>query len=753
MPDLRLFGLGLVAWGAALVAGAGWPWLLLLAVAVSVGLRRPSLRVTVAAALLVVVGVGAATAFRAEQRSTNPVAQLASAHAVAAGELEITSDPRVRAGRSGDFVLVRGRVVSVTGRGLGWTLAAPVLVIGDSTWSDVRLGQRVVTSGRLAPGDGDVSAVWSVRAAPRTVAEPGPWWVAAGAVRAALRASVAGRPADQAALVPALVVGDDAQVGDDLGDDFRTTGLTHLLAVSGTNLTLVVGFLLILCRWAGVRGRWLHLVGLLGIVGFVLLARTEPSVVRAAAMGTVALIGMTHNGLQRGVRALGAAVLVLLLFDPSLGRSAGFALSVLATGAILLLAPPWRDALMRWLPRPVAEAVSVPAAAQLACTPLVAALSGQVSLVAVAANLLAAPAVGPATVLGLLAGLVGLVAAPLGSALGWLAAWCVAWIIEVAHVGAGLPHAALEWGTGPLSLTLLVALCVGIVLVAPGLLRRRATGLGCCALLVVVILVRPPTPGWPPEGWILAACDVGQGDGLVLRAGDHAGIVIDAGPEAGAIDRCLTSLDIDRVPLLALTHFHADHVDGLAGVLDGRTVDRIEVTPLADPPESVAAVRRAAAAAGLEPLVAPYATRVIGDVTLQLVWPPPGVATVGPGDGSTANDSSLVFLAEVRGVRILLSGDIEPPSQARVARSLVGLRVDVLKVPHHGSRHQDLDFLLSLGARVALVSAGEDNDYGHPSMDTLRPLAATGARVLRTDLDGDVLVIVDDGVLRTVTRD
>ncbi len=177
--------------------------------------------------------------------------------------------------------------------------------------------------------------------------------------------------------------------------------------MSGTNLTLVVGSMLLLARWAGVRARGLAVVGALGVVGFVLLARTEPSVVRAAAMGAVGLIGMGHHGRRRGTRALGAAVLLLLLFDPWLALTMGFALSVLATAGILWLAPGWRDRLMRWLPRWVAEAVSVPLAAQIACTPLVAAISGQVSLVAVGANLLAAPAVGPATVLGLAGGVRG----------------------------------------------------------------------------------------------------------------------------------------------------------------------------------------------------------------------------------------------------------------------------------------------------------------------------------------------------------
>jgi competence protein ComEC len=405
------------------------------------------------------------------------------------------------------------------------------------------------------------------------------------------------------------------------------------------------------------------------------------------------------------------------------------------------------------MPRWLAEAVTVPAAAQLACTPLVAAISGQVSLVAVGANLLVAPAVGPATVLGLAGGLLGLVWDPLGRVCGTFAAWCVAWIVLVARHGAALPAAAVDWGTGATALVGLTLLSVVVALLAPHLLRRRSTGLACCAVLVAGALVRLPSPGWPPDGWLMVACDVGQGDALVLNAGAHAAVVVDAGPDPAAVDGCLDRLGISSVPLLVLTHFHADHVDGIEGVRDGRRVGAIETTRLEDPPGGVRLVDEAAGESGLSAVPAAYAaTRTVGDVTLQVLWPPADSPTTGPGDGSTANEASVVLLAQVHGVRILLAGDVEPEGQARLAQLLPGLHVDVLKVPHHGSRYQDLDFLLSLGARLAVVSVGEDNDYGHPAASTLAPLAATGARVLRTDLDGDVVVVQRDGRLGVVTR-
>jgi competence protein ComEC len=750
--DLRMPVLGGVAWLAVLAVLAGPTWLapsalggLLVGVGAALARRR---LVAGTAAVLLVAGAAAGTAVLHEQRLTaGPVAWLAGEHAAADVIARVTSDPRAVRGRYGEErVRLRVTVLRVTGRGRTWHAGTPVVVLGGREWARVPIGATVGTTGRLAPADGDAAALLLAQDEPSVTSRPGWWWGGAERVRESLRASVAHRPEHQRALVPALVVGDDQRLDPGLAEDFRATGLTHLLAVSGTNLTLLVGFLLVVARWAGLRGRWLILVGALGIVGFVLLARTEPSVVRAATMGSVALLGLGRNGLQRGTRSLGVAVVVLLLVDPWLALSAGFALSVLATTGILLLAPPWRDAMHRWLPRWVAEAVAVPATAQLACTPVVAAISGQVSLVAVGANLLAAPAVGPATVLGLAGGLAGLVWPAAGRTVGTLAGWSVAWIVAVAEAGARLPAAAVDWGTGPTALLVLTVGCLVLALAGPPVLGRPLGGLGASLLLVVGTLVGPPRPGWPPEGWLLVACDVGQGDALVLRAGPGSAVVVDAGPDSRGVDRCLDALDVREVPVVAVTHLHADHVDGLPGVVAGRPVGRLLLAehPAVGPTGTAAAlgvpevpVRRLA-----------YGQVVrAGSVTLQVLGPPPGRFL-----GEDAlNDASLVLLAEVEGTRLLLTGDVEPPAQAALRGSFPGLEVDVLKVPHHGSRHQDLGWLAGLGARVAVVSVGEDNDYGHPSPDVLGPLSTGGVLVARTDTDGDVAVLVRDGELRVRT--
>lgn len=745
--DLRMPVVGLLAWGSALAGlllprwcafGLGATGALLV---LWQALRRPAHVVTGIAWLIVVLAVLSVAALRREAVAADPLTAVAGQRAAVSGELLVLSDPVSRHGRFGDYVTFRARTVEVVARGRTLRGSA-VLVVAPGDWSRVTLGSRIRAMGRLGRASDDrLAAVIVTRGPPRPVAAAPGILRAVDRVRQGIRDAVSGQAAEPRALVPALVDGDDGGLDEDVQADFRVAGLTHVLAVSGTNLTLIAGLVLALARWCGVRGGGLIVAGLFGVVGFVLLARTEPSVLRAAVMGSVALVGMGAGGRRRGIRSVGVAVLVLLLADPWLAVAPGFALSVLATAGIILLGPPCRDALARWLPRWVAEAVAVPLAAQIACTPVVAVLSGQVSLVAVVANLLAAPVVGPATVLGLLGGLLATMWVPLGRVVATPAGWCAEWIVTVAERSAAVRGAAVDWPVSPWSIALLVLACGLLVLLLPGLLARRAASLGVCCVLLAVWVLPLPTASWPPPGWVMTMCDVGQGDALVLAAGRGRAVVVDAGPDARAVDRCLDRLGVEEIPLLVLTHFHADHVDGIAGVLRGRRVGRIETSPLHEPAGGDEEVRAAAARAGVPVEEATVGeTGSAGPLRWQVLAPS---RLPGPESDSPPNDASVALLVETHGIRLLLLGDEEVPSQRDLARGLPGLEADVLKVAHHGSGKQDPGLIEGLGARLALVSVGRDNDYGHPAALTLRLLEEAGMRVRRTDLDGDVAVVVD----------
>ncbi|MEO3788854.1 ComEC/Rec2 family competence protein [Nonomuraea sp. B10E15] len=405
------------------------------------------------------------------------------------------------------------------------------------------------------------------------------------------------------------------------------------------------------------------------------------------------------------------------------------------------------------LPRWLAEAIAVPAAAQVAVTPVLVLMSGQLTPVALVANLLVAPAVAPATLLGFGAALVAPVWLDGARFLVVPAGYAVGWIITVALWSVGLPYATVPWPGGLPGLALLALAAAAGTLI----LRRRAwraivlTAAG--AALVAVLVIRPIATPWPPKGWLMVMCDVGQGDGIVVAAGPGRGVVVDTGPDPVAMDRCLRGLGVDDVPLLVLTHPHADHVGGLPGVLRDRRVGAVVVSP------QRAMARASARVSGTlerrripEWTVAPGTRWTFGPSEVTVLAPEPASGEVaGHGEGSAINNSSVVLHVRWRSGSVLLGGDLETEAQEEVLRRSA-VRADILKIPHHGSNRQSPAFLEAVGARAALISVGKDNDYGHPAPSTLALLRTLGAAVYRTDHSGDLAVVEREGGMAVLSR-
>jgi competence protein ComEC len=547
-------------------------------------------------------------------------------------------------------------------------------------------------------------------------------------------------PARAAGLLPGLVVGDTRALDPLLEEDFRRAGLTHLTAVSGANVAIVLTGVLWPLRRRVVDRRIQAIVAGVALVGFVILARPSPSVVRAAAMGGVTLLALASGRARAAIPALAAAVIVLLVLDPGLARDPGFALSVTATGAIVLVAPGWaRRMRRRGCPAVVADALAVSAAAGLATAPLIAGLSGTVSLVSLPANLAAAPAVAPATVLGLAAAVVGTVVPSAGDVLVWLGGWPTRWLVLVAERAAAVPDAATGWPagtTGAVVLTLVIGAGGWSLWRFPRLRPLAVAAL--VGLLVAGWPIRQAVRGWPPVSAVVVACDVGQGDALVVPTGPGAGILVDAGPDLAAVDRCLDRLGVDDLPLVLLSHLDADHVGGLAGALHGRRVGVVASGTFSPADDRVPAFDRLVRRSGATRVVlVPGDRRTVDAASVEVLAPDPHWATA----SAAPNDLCLVVRVTVRGVRVLFTGDLGAEAEARLLRSGVDLTADVLKVPHHGSADADAGFLAASGARVGLVSVGADNTYGHPAARTLRRLTEDGMRVYRTDRGGDLAIV------------
>jgi competence protein ComEC len=768
--DLRLVPPAVAVWLAALVLMGCPTWAAYttagVCAAAALALLRPralarrpagagaARRVLAGAALACAAFSAAGVGLRLSAVGSGPVRALAVAQAQATLEAVVTEDPRVSEVRGRELVTVRVRAESVRVRGRVTGVRVPVLVLARTPqWRALVPSSRVRFTARLVvPRRGELlAAVALVRGPPLEVGPPSAVQRAAESVRARLREAASGLPEAPRGVLPGMIVGDTSRLDPRLADDFKAAGLTHLLVVSGANIAILTGAILALARWAGMSRRSAPLPAGAAVLAFVVIARPEPSVLRATVMGMIGLIALATGRERRGVPALSASVLVLVLADPSLGRSYGFALSALATAGLLVLAPAWRTRLRRRLPGGVADVLAAAAAAQVACTPVLVMLSGEIGLVAVAANLLAEPAVVPATLLGALAAAVAPVAMPVARLLVWPAGLAASWIIWVARAAAAVPYANVGWPDGPLGAVLLLGVLAAAIVVVRHRRLLRFAAAAVAGTVTVAIVAAIVTPGWPPRGWSFVVCDVGQGDGLVLSAGEARAVVVDAGPDPELMDRCLERLGVRSVPLLVLTHPHADHVNGVPGVRHGRTVGAVLPSPLSEGEESRFLLGLGVRAAE------PGQIWQAGSLTLSVLAPAPAGPKVSTrDDGTTVNNASVVLVARwtgrggLPGLSVLLPGDVESEAQHDLAPQVP--QVDVLKVPHHGSRRQDPGFLAAARAQIAITSVGAGNDYGHPAAATLALLGRLGMRVYRTDHDGDVAVLRTGAGMSVLTR-
>jgi competence protein ComEC len=616
----------------------------------------------------------------------------------------------------------------------------PVLVFAEPS-ERIPIGARFSIAGVLSATDSgdDVSYLVFADAAPRVLAPPTPVLAWGDALRSGFAGIAAQLPSDGGDLLPGLAIGETSAVGPDLDAAMKATSLSHLTAVSGANCAVIVGMLLALARALGLGRRSRTIAAMVGLLAFVVLVTPGASVLRAAVMAAVVLVAGIGGRSARGLPSLCVAVLGLLVVDPWLARDYGFALSVAATAALLLLVPPLAARLRRVLPAGVALVLAVPIAAQLSCQPILVLLDPALPVYGVVANLLAEPAAPVATVIGLFACLLAPWAPGPSLFVAWMAWLPAAWIAAVARFFEDATGARLPWlggVAGAALLAVLTAVALAAVLAPTGRVRRGSVAIA--ALLVVVIGTATAVSSITermsrPSDWEFAACDVGQGDAMLIRSDDQTAL-IDTGPEPDPLAACLDELGIDRLDLLVLTHFDLDHVGGADAVL-GR-VDRVLVGPSGEADDDALRERFAAAGARVEQTV-DGARGTLGELDWTVLWPPAS----GVEPGNAASVALLVSGGQNCGcLSGLFLGDLGEESQRRVLASGRVRHVDVVKVAHHGSRDQDPRMYRATGATIGLIGVGADNRYGHPTDALLSMLAAAGTTPFRTDRDGMILV-------------
>ncbi len=583
-------------------------------------------------------------------------------------------------------------------------------------------------------------------------------------------------PAPAGGLAAAIVIGLRERVDERLAADFTATGLGHVVALSGWNVAITMAVADRFAKRLPTKRRRPLLIAV--AIGYGLFAGASASVIRASFMAAAALIGAASGRPGSGAVALSHAVLALMVLDPAIAADPGFRLSALATAGLLAKSQRWSEwatAFGERLPKHLRTGwsfiggdVAVSLAAQAATLGLVIALFGRVAVWSIPLTLLIAPLIAPATAAAILATIAGglvrmlppqlvivpsLLALP-ATALFSAAAW-------IAQVGAHLPAGGIEVPRG-------ATLSIGLALSAAGvwlLLRdepqsnlkqadgnsgsssaaaeRLAFGI---ALLIAVSALTSLGSAAPRGSLRITVLDVGQGDAILVEVSGRR-MLIDGGPDpsrlSAELDRIIPAWD-RRIDLLVASHPHEDHLAGLPKLLDRYRIASV-----------IGSEDRGGGPAASSWREILHRSRIsyhqvftgerfqLGAARLSVLWPDKTYLSLPPGnDGRALNDRSIVLRLDVPGFSALFTGDIESDIDARIIHNIT-TPVDLLKSPHHGSKASASRALLSvLNPRVAVVSVGAKNSYGHPSTETLQRLGEHGAVVERTDLNGTATITV-----------
>jgi len=620
-------------------------------------------------------------------------------------------------------------------------------------------------------------------------------WAVVHRLRRDLSSALAGAlPEPHASLAQGIVLGERSALPQDLKDDLNATSTSHIIALSGYNVTLLAGLVIGAFAWL-IGRRKAAFVALGAIAGYTLLTGASPSLVRAAIMGTLYLTATLLGRPNSGLVSLLVAGAVMAGLQPDVVRDVSFQLSFAATAGIIVLDPLMRHRLNEasqhaaWLPGPaqrgptraISDIAIVTASASLSTLPIIALHFQRISLIALPANLLVLPAFPFILLSSTIVAIAGLVSQPLAQVAGWFAWLGLSYMIATARLLAALPFASLEVRRFNMemcaaSYLLLAALCWLASARRPGgeALRRLwrplerilavparplrgvpvswlATGLALPALVTWMTVLASPdsrlAPGVfaAPNGRLtVEVFDVGQGDSILIRTPDGQRLLVDGGPDGAVVERELgEALPFwDRgLDMVLLTHPDSDHLTGLLSVVERHHVGQVATAPFEAETELARAWREIIDEKGM-----PYRAVEAGGwidlgrgARLEVLGPSDQAPT---GTSADTNNNSLVLKLTWGNVSFLLTGDLEAAGEAALIEEGADLRATVLKVAHHGSPYSTSDeFVEAVRPVVSIISVGEDNDFGHPAPSTLERLDDT--IVYRTDRQGDVTFSTD----------
>jgi competence protein ComEC len=585
-------------------------------------------------------------------------------------------------------------------------------------------------------------------------------------------------PEPQAALLTGILLGVETGIPDELMDDFSATGTTHIIAISGFNITIISGIFAGLARrlFGHRRAVW---VAIAGVAVYTVFVGASAAVVRAALMGVLYLWARHLGRASFAPVSLAAAAVVMTALNPYTLWDAGFQLSVAATAGLVLYTEPLERCFERALARVtsaerarqivelVSEALIVTLAAQVTTLPIILSTFGRLSLVTLLTNFLILPVQSYVMIFGGFAMLLGLAVQPLGQVVGWIAWVFLTYTIEMVRLTARVPRAAVPVQMAGWMVFAYYALLGGLTwwlaqprerrrelwerLKKPGFSEktRFLRGLEAKVLAGVAgVLLFLGFFAWRglPDGRLhVVFLDVGQGDAIFIHTPSGRQVLIDGGPsETVLLSQLGRQMPFwDRtLDVVLLTHPDLDHITGLVPVLERYQVETVIHRQVELDSETYDYWLQLVEAEGADVYRGEIGLQLNLDRGLEMLVLHPG-AELPTGSEPNVNNSSIVTRLTYGQVSVLLTGDIEAEVEQRLVAQGATLASTVLKAAHHGSCSSTTEeFLAAVDPEVVVISVGADNDFGHPCAGVLERLGELP--VYRTDERG-VIEIVTDG--------
>lgn len=576
-------------------------------------------------------------------------------------------------------------------------------------------------------------------------------------------------PEPQASLLMGILLGVETGIPAELMADFSATGTTHIIAISGFNISIIAGLFSGLSARLFGRRRAMPLA-VAGIILYTIFVGASAAVVRAAIMGSLYVVAIHYGRQSDALNSLMAAAILMTALNPFTLWDLGFQLSFAATLGLVLYTPVVQGWFERGLRRVLSEgatkkvisllneALIVTLAAQITTLPIIVYKFRTLSLVTLLTNLLILPAQPGVMLWGGVATIAGLLWQPLGQALGWVAWLFLTYTIVIVELTARLPYASLDVGRVSLGL-----LCLYYGLLAGGtivttqepsrlktlwqrLANRFSTKALVAGLSIVVLLVWVAAFSLPDGKLHVTFLDVGQGDAIFIQTPRGQKILVDGGPSPttllAALGRRMPFWE-RTIDLVVLTHPHDDHVSGLIPVLERYRVKAFLDGGQEHPTPAYTHCLELVQKKDIPYQLARAGMQIQLSEGLQMKVLHPRSEFLSGTDSDVNNNSIVLRLAHSR-ISFLLPGDVEEEAEAVLLSSNENLASTILKVPHHGSDTSlNLRFLEAVNPRLAVIQVGTDNKFGHPAPTTLAKLEEHGVMVLRTDQNGTVEVVSD----------